>query len=69
LEVAKKLGEFTSMTELQDYLRARGSAGGKKRAAKLTKKRRSEIASKAAKARWEKAAKEKSKASDDEWHK
>jgi hypothetical protein len=36
----------------KEYMRRGGLKGGKARAAKLSKKRRSEIAKKAAKARW-----------------
>lgn len=36
----------------KEYMRQGGLKGGKARAAKLTKKRRAEIAKKAAKARW-----------------
>jgi hypothetical protein len=36
----------------KEYMRRGGLKGGKARAAKLSKKRRSEIARKAAKARW-----------------
>lgn len=38
----------------KEYARKGGLIGGPKRAAKLTKKRRTEIASKAARARWKK---------------
>jgi hypothetical protein len=38
----------------KEYARKGGLIGGRKRAAKLSKKRRVEIASKAAKARWRK---------------
>jgi hypothetical protein len=37
-----------------EYARKGGLIGGRKRAAKLTKKRRTEIATKAARARWKK---------------
>lgn len=41
----------------KEYARKGGLIGGPKRAAKLSKKRRAEIASKAAKARWSKKKK------------
>lgn len=41
----------------KEYARKGGLIGGPKRAAKLSKKRRTEIASKAARARWAKAEK------------
>jgi hypothetical protein len=40
-----------------EYARKGGLKGGKSRAAKLSKKRRAEIASKAARTRWEKTHK------------
>ena len=43
----------------KEYARKGGLVGGPKRAAKLTKKRRAEIASMAAKARWAKTRKKK----------
>jgi len=43
----------------KDYARKCGLIGGPKRAAKLSKKRRSEIARKAASARWSKVKKPK----------
>jgi hypothetical protein len=46
-EVAEDLPEIG-----KEYARKGGLIGGRKRAAKLTKKRRSEIARKAAEARW-----------------
>jgi hypothetical protein len=49
-------GEIEEPVTLPDpakaYMRRGGLKGGKARAAKLSKKRRSEIAKKAAKARW-----------------
>lgn len=49
-------GETTETVETPDpakeYMRQGGLKGGKARAASLTKKRRSEIAKKAARARW-----------------
>ncbi len=43
----------------KDYARKGGLLGGPKRAAKLSRKRRAEIASKAARARWKKPIKKK----------
>lgn len=51
-EVAEDLPEAG-----KDYARKGGLIGGPKRAAKLSKKRRTEIAKKAASARWSKAKK------------
>jgi uncharacterized protein (UPF0212 family) len=45
--------------DIASVMAAAGSAGGKARAAKLTKARRSEIAREAAKTRWLKPAKRK----------
>jgi hypothetical protein len=45
------------MTEMMDFFKETGRAGGKERAAKMTKKERSDSARKAAQARWKKAAK------------
>jgi len=44
-----------SAKERADFAQMGGKAGGKARAAKLTKEQRSEIAQKAARARWNKA--------------
>lgn len=44
------------MTEMMDFFKETGRAGGKERAAKMTPKERSESAKKAAQARWQKAA-------------
>lgn len=53
--MARKRREFTSMTEIEDFWKKTGAQGGKARAAKMTKKQRSDAASKAVKARWKKA--------------
>lgn len=45
---------FTSLTEMQEFFKAKGKAGGKIRAKKLTKAQRSASAKKAAQARWAK---------------
>jgi len=47
--------KFESITEMEQFFIEAGRSGGKKRAAKLTKKQRSEGARKAAVARWKKA--------------
>jgi hypothetical protein len=52
--MAKKR-EFTSMTEMLEFFRKTGAQGGKKRAAGMTQKERSESARKAVRARWKKA--------------
>ena len=44
-------------SEFSDYLRAIGRKGGKERAKNLSPERRTEIAKKAAKARWDKPKK------------
>jgi hypothetical protein len=52
--MAKKRRQFSSMTEIEEFWRKTGSAGGKIRAKKLSQKQRSEIARKAARTRWAK---------------
>lgn len=49
------------MTEMLEFFKKTGAQGGKARAAKMTKKQRSEAASKAVKARWKKARAKKGK--------
>jgi len=43
---------FQSMTEMMEFFRKTGAAGGKKRASAMTKKQRQQSARKAANARW-----------------
>jgi hypothetical protein len=45
------------MTEMQDFFRKTGAAGGRKRAANMTREERSESARKAVLARWAKKKK------------
>ena len=52
-ETAKK--KFASVTELREWARKNSAHGGRKRAANMTRKQRSESARKAALARWGKA--------------
>jgi hypothetical protein len=52
----RKRMQSLSRAELLDFARSGGKAGGKARAAKLTKEQRSAIARKAAAARWGKPA-------------
>jgi hypothetical protein len=51
------------MTEMAEFFKNTGAEGGRKRAANMTKKQRSNSARKAAKARWSKAKKSKKAAS------
>lgn len=49
------------MTEMMEFFKKTGAQGGKKRAAGMTQKQRSEAARKAVNARWKKAQKKKGK--------
>jgi hypothetical protein len=55
MQIATGLITETRLDPGKEYARKGGLIGGRKRAAKLSKKRRAEIASKAAKARWRKS--------------
>jgi hypothetical protein len=56
--VAKKR-KFASLTEAEEFFKATGSQGGKKRMSALTKEQRLALAKKAAAARWGKKGREK----------
>jgi hypothetical protein len=53
----KRHGGFNSVAEMMEMFRKTGARGGRKRAANMTKKQRSESARKAALARWSKQRK------------
>ena len=59
--MSRKGKQFSSMTEMMEFFRKTGAQGGKARAAKMTKKQRSESARKAVQARWKKARTAKAK--------
>lgn len=50
----KRLSDFGSLTEYQEWQKKKASAGGRKRSANLTKKQRKEAAQNAARVRWAK---------------
>ena len=48
--------KFGSMTEMEEFFKKTGAAGGRKRASNMTREERSESARKAVLARWAKKA-------------